>query len=141
MSSRKWWHSYKTTLSDGNITSIHNTPLLDINNIVTENYAKAHLLNQTFINQTIVDESQAELPSDNTLRETQIQQKVIQPEDVYEFLINLDTSKATGPDCISNKLLSEAAIPISQPLSEHFNYSLSTSYFKDTWKLSHVIPI
>ncbi len=57
MSSKKWWHLYKTTLSDGNITSINNTPLLDINNIVTENYGKANLLNQTFINQTILDES------------------------------------------------------------------------------------
>ncbi len=102
---KKWWHLYKTTLSDGNITSINNTPPLDINNIVTENYAKANLLNQGFINQTILDESQAQLPPDNTLPETQIEQKVIQPEDVYEILINLDTSKATGPDGISNKLL------------------------------------
>ncbi len=68
----------------------------------------ANLLNQTFINQTILDESQAQLPFDNTLPETQIEQKVIQTEDVYESLINLDTSKATGPDGISNKLLREA---------------------------------
>ncbi len=41
----KWWHLYKTTLSTANI---NNTPRLDINNIVTENYAKANLLNQRF---------------------------------------------------------------------------------------------
>ncbi len=114
-SSKKWWHLYKTSLSDGNITSINNTPLLDINNIVTEYYAKANLLNQGFINQTILNESQAQLLPDNTLLETQIEQRVIQPEDVYEILINLDISKATGPDGISNKLLGEAAVPISQP--------------------------
>ncbi len=141
MSPKKWWHLHKTTLSHGNITSINNTPFLDINNIVTENYAKANLLNQTFINQTLLDESQVQLLSDNTLPETEIEQKVIQPEDIYEILINLDTSKATGPDGISNKHLREAAVPISQPLSELFNYSLSTGYFPDTWKLAHVILI
>ncbi len=97
MSPKKWWHFYNTTISDGNITSINNTPPLDINNIVTENNAKANLLNQTFINLTILDESQAQLPSGNTLPETQIEQKVIQPVYVYEILINLYTSKGYRP--------------------------------------------
>lgn len=113
-----------------------------INTIITENYATINLLKQSFINQTILDELQAKLPPDNTLPGIVIQQIVIQPEDIYEIFINHDTSRAIGLDSISNKLLiRETAVPISQPLSEPFIYSLSTGYFPETWKLIQVMPI
>ncbi len=50
------------------------------------------------------------------------------------FVGHLTFKGPTGPDGISNKLLREAAVSISQPLSELFNYSLSTGYFPETWK-------
>ncbi len=52
-----------------------------------------------------------------------------------------DVSKATGPDQISNHLLKKAAVPISELLSELFNFSLNIGEFPDIWKLVNVIPI
>ncbi len=72
--------------------------------------------------------------------EVLIEQKIILPEEVYEILINLNISKSTGLDGISNKLLREAAVPISEPLCHLLNYSLSTGYFPKVWKTAHVIP-
>jgi hypothetical protein len=112
-----------------------------IMHIITEDGAKANLLNKFFVNQTKLDDLHAQLPPGEPIPTVKIDQKVIQPEDVYEILINLDTSKATGPDGISNTLLKEAAVPISQPLSELFNYSLSSGCFPESWKIANVVPI
>ena len=38
---------------------------------------------------------------------------IIMPEEVFKVLSKLDTDKATGPDCISIKLLLEAALPVA----------------------------
>ncbi len=73
--------------------------------------------------------------------EVLIRQQIILPVEVYEIHVNLDISKSTGPDCISNKLLREAAVPISEPLCHLLNFSLSTGYFPEVWKMAHVIPI
>ncbi len=54
----------------------------------------------------------------------------------------LDDSQTQLPnDGISNKLLCEAAVPITEPLCHLLNYSLSTVYFPHVWKMAHVIPI
>ncbi len=70
-----------------------------------------------------------------------INQKVISDIDVYKVLNGLDISKATGPDNIRNKLLKEASIPITEPISHFLIFSLSLGTFPDAWKLANVIPI
>ncbi len=62
---------------------------------------------------------------------------MITPVDVYTILVQLDESKATGPDQINNHLLKQAA----EPVSELFNFCLSIGEFPDIWKLANVIPI
>ena len=61
--------------------------------------------------------------------------------DVYKILTELDVSKATGPDGISNRILKEAVVPISQLLSQLFNYSLHMGEFPEAWKIAHVSPV
>ncbi len=68
-------------------------------------------------------------------------QKIILHEEVFEILVNLDMSKSTDPDGISNKLLHEAAVPIADPLCHLLNYSLRKGYFPQLWKMAHVIAI
>ena len=58
--------------------------------------------------------------------------------DVYKILSNLDTSKATGPDEIGNRILKEIASPISRPLCRLFNKCLSAGTFPDIWKTARV---
>ncbi len=49
--------------------------------------------------------------------------------------------KPQAPDNISNKLLKEGSVPIAEPLSDIFNFSLSLGTFQDAWKLANAIPI
>jgi hypothetical protein len=140
IASKKWWKLAKS-LNGGQASSVNNTPLLDGNRIVTDNFDRANLFNKFFVSQSELDDSEAQLPDGNINPRVLIEQKVIQPEDVYEVLVNLDITKSTGPDGISNQLLREAAVPISEPLSHLFNYSLSTGYFPEAWKTANVVPI
>jgi hypothetical protein len=60
---------------------------------------------------------------------------------VEDILKILDTSKATGPDCINPRLLREAAPILKYPLCKLFNISLSLSSFPSEWKLANVTPV
>ncbi len=137
--SKAWWGKYKDILSNGEGNSIGT--LLDGSRIVTDNREKAILLNNFFVSQTELNENIAEDIGDPPQCPTTIEQKILDPVDVYEILIGLDISKATGPDGISNRILKEAAVPIAEPLSHLFNYSLSVGVFPETWKIANVIPI
>ncbi len=128
-------------LKNGHANNVNNTPLLDGNSVITDDYARANMFNKFLVSQSTLDDSQTELPYDKINPKVLIEQKIILPEEVYKTLVNLDISKSTGPDGISNKLLREAAVPISKPLCHLLNYSLSTGYFPEVWKTAHVIPI
>ena len=62
-------------------------------------------------------------------------------DEVYDMLKNIDTSKATGPDGISPKLLYEAGASIVPSLTRLINLSLSSSKVPNVWKLAHVLPL
>ncbi len=140
-SNKDWWKLTKSALVMTSSPSISNTPLLDGTDIITNDIEKANLINSFFVQQSMLNDSNAQLPPNPPQPEIKIEQKVIQPEEVFEILINLDISKATGPDGISNRLLRESAVSIAQPLSHLFNYSLSTGYFPEQWKIANVIPV
>ena len=53
----------------------------------------------------------------------------------------MQTGKAAGPDAINDRILKELADPLSLPLSDIFNYSLSTGKPPSVWKLANVTPI
>ena len=65
----------------------------------------------------------------------------IDVEDVYNLLNSLDTTKATGPDNISNIFLNKCALGLAKPLCTIFNLSLKTGTFPTKWKLANVVPI
>ena len=66
---------------------------------------------------------------------------VLNREEVSSILKSLPIGKAVGPDGVSNKILKELAEKIDEPLSCHFNQSLSQGHVPDGWKKSHVSPI
>jgi hypothetical protein len=63
------------------------------------------------------------------------------PDEVYDLLKCIDTSKATGPDGISPRMLREAAPAIAEPLSNLFNLSLLNHKVPTAWKRANVVPI
>ena len=60
---------------------------------------------------------------------------------VYNLINNLSTSKATGIDKISAKVLRAAASAIAPSLTEIFNMSIDSNRFPSDWKTARVIPL
>ena len=60
---------------------------------------------------------------------------------VKKVKINLDLSKASGPDCIPVVVLKNCGPELSYILAELFNKCLKESCFSDCWKVSSVVPV
>ena len=56
-------------------------------------------------------------------------------------VVNLDFSKASGPNCIPLVVLKNCELELSYILAELFNKCLKESCFPDCWKVSSVVPV
>ena len=65
----------------------------------------------------------------------------VTPKMVKKVIMNLDSSKASGPDCIPVVVLKNCEPELSYILAELFNKCLKESCFPDCWKVSSVILI
>ena len=61
--------------------------------------------------------------------------------EVEDILKTLKTGKAAGSDSIDNRLLKELARPLSTPLTDLFNFSLSKGKVPSLWKQANVTPV
>jgi len=59
-------------------------------------------------------------------------------EEITELL---HTSKASGPDDTSTRMLKETASAIAPSLTALFNYSVQNGVIPDEWKCSNIVPI
>ena len=64
----------------------------------------------------------------------------VTPKMVRKVVMNLDLSKASGPDCIP-VVLKNCEPELSYILAELFNKCLKESCFPDCWKVSLVVPV
>ena len=55
--------------------------------------------------------------------------------------MNLNLTKASGPDCIPVVVLKNYELELSYILAELFNKCLKESCFPDCWKVSSVVPV
>ena len=60
---------------------------------------------------------------------------------VKTFIKNLDSSKASSPDCIAVVILKSYEPDLSYILAAFFNMCLKESCFPDFWKVSSVAPV
>ena len=60
---------------------------------------------------------------------------------VRKVIMNLNLSKASGPDCIPVVVLKNCEPELSYILAELFNKCLKVSCFPDCWKVSSVVPV
>ncbi len=97
---------------------------MNVNKAIMDDLTKANLLNNFFVSQSTLDESKAQLLPNPQHSQYTFNQKIITPLDVYTIVVELDVSKASGLDQISNHLPNKATVPISEPFSELFNFSL-----------------
>ena len=108
---------------------------------VVDNDGKANLLNNYFAEQIVLDDHLASLPELVNRTDPTLNTIVFSPTEVEEILSSLKLGKASGPDNINNKILKEAAIPLSKPLCDLFNYSMSKCICPDIWKEANVSPL
>ena len=60
---------------------------------------------------------------------------------VKKVIMNLDLSKASGPNCIPEMVLKNCQPELSCIPAELFNKCLKDSCFPDCWKVSLVVPV
>ena len=60
---------------------------------------------------------------------------------VNKVITNLDSSKASAPDCIPVVVLKNCEPELSYILAKLFNKCLKESCFPDCWKVSSVVPV
>ena len=60
----------------------------------------------------------------------------VTPKMVKKVIINLDLTKASGPDCIPVVVLKNCELELLYILAELFNMCLTESCFPDCWKVS-----
>ena len=63
------------------------------------------------------------------------------PKMVKKVTINIDSSKASGPDCIPVVVVNNCEPELSNILAELFNMCLEESCFPGCWKASLVVPV
>ena len=142
LSSRDWWKvlkSFINTSSSSGIPPLQNP--ID-GTLVSEDLQKATLLNDFFVQQTYLDDSNQGLPV--LLRDPNqpvLDSIYISPSEVKDVINVLPLGKACGPDGINNKILIESSDVISKPLCDLYNNSLNTSRVPLDWKCSNVCAV
>ena len=103
---------------------------------------KANVLNDFFRDQTLLNDHEAALPEIAPyLVERCLSSLVLSRNEVKLILKSLPVGKATGPDGLSNRILSVLADELSIPVCALFNQFLQHGTVPDCFKETHVCPI
>ena len=138
---KDWWKTLKSFIKPSQSSNM--PPLINQGEVTSDNKGKAEVLNDFFSSQNNIDEGEATVLDDsvenrqgNTIDSIQLT-----PPEVETCLRSLKTGKAAGPDTINNRILKEVSGPLSSPLCDLFNYSLTSGHFPDEWKKANITPI
>ena len=134
-----WWHLARQFMGKTKDSQI--PPMTHGNNDLVDNLSKANAFNEAFLSFSNIDTSNASLPRLTTKTNSKFEKFDICEKDIYDVLKSLDTSKATGPDGISSKMLKETALSITPSLTRLIKLSISTASVPKCWKQANVLPI
>ena len=139
-SAKTFWKITKLVYGTKRVQSIPHLIVGD--RLITETAEKAEVFNQYFTEQCKLDPTQNDpLPDFTLLTDNKIETIILTSVEIFNILKHLNVSKAVGPDKISNRILKECAISLSEPLARLFNLSLAQGVFPSCWKIANVIPI
>ena len=102
---------------------------------------KAKLFTENFSLNSNLDDSGVSLPVFPSRTNLKLHNISVTPKMVKKVIMNLDLSKASGPDCIPVVVLKKCEPELSDILAELFNKCLKESCFPDCWKVSSVVPV
>ena len=104
-------------------------------------YDKAKLFAENLSKNSNLDDSGISLPVFPSGTNLKLHNISVTPKMVKKVIMNLDLSKASGPDCIPVMVLKDCELGFSYILAELFNKYLKESCFPDCWKVSSVVPV
>ena len=99
----------------------------------------AKLFAKTFSKNSNLDDSGISLPVFPSRTNLKLHNISITPKMVKKVITNLDSSKASGPDCIPVVVLKNCEPELSYILAKLFNKCQKESCFPDCWKVSSVV--
>ena len=139
-SPKTWWKVTKTFLNSKKQSDI--PPLFHNDSHYETPQEKAELFNNVFASQFELDDAGISIPQpivDPNLNS--LENIVLIDEEVIDILRTLDTSKSSGPDFISPKMLKLGAEQLAYPLCKLFNISLNINKFPTSWKKANITPV
>ena len=101
----------------------------------------AKLFSENFSMNSNLDDSGISLPTFPSRTNLKLHDISVTPKMVRKVVMNLDLSKASGPDCIPVVVLKNCEPELSYILAEVFNKCLKESCFPDCWKVLSVVPV
>ena len=102
---------------------------------------KAKLFAKNFSKNSNLDDSGVSLPVFPSRTNLKLHNISITPKMVKKVITNLDSSKASGPDCVPVVVLNNCEPELSYIPAKLFNKCLKESCFPDCWKVSSMVPV
>ena len=102
--------------------------------------AKASLFNKFFFS-VFTKASSHPVSPDDIDHHNMLSEFNISDSEVLNVLLNLDTTKAMGPDGIPPIVLQRCATALYQPLCYLFNLTLQLTHLPRDWKVHKIVPI
>ena len=116
-------------------------PLFNSPEVLSSAPDKAKLFAKNFSKNSNLDDSGISLPIFPSRTNLKLHNISVTPKIVKKVITNLDSSKASGPGCISVVVLKNYEPELSYILAELFNMCLKESCFPDCCKVSSVVPV
>ena len=138
LGSRDFWQIANSVLNKGKSAI---PPLFNGPEVLSSASDKAKLFAENFSLNSNLDDSGVSLPVFPSRTNLKLHNISITPKMVRKVVMNLDLSKASGPDCIPVVVLKNCEPELSYILAELFNKCLKESCFPDCWKVSSVVPV
>ena len=116
-------------------------PLFNGLEVLSSASDKAKLFAENFSENSHLDDSGTSLAVFPSRTNLKLHIFSVTPKMVKKVIMNLDLSKASGPDCIPVVVIKNCKPEPSDILAKLFNKCLKESCFPDCWKVSSVVPV
>ena len=133
-----FWQNVNSVLSKGKPAI---PPLFSGLQVLSSASDKAKLFAENSSKNSNLDDSGISLPVFPSRTYLKLHNISVTLKMVKKVIMNLDLSKASGPDCIPVVVLKNCEPELSYILAELFNKCLKESCFPDCWKVSSVVTV
>ena len=138
LGSRDFWRIGDSVFNKGRSAI---PPLFNRPEVLSSASDKAKLFAENLSKNSNLDDSGISLSVFPSRTNLKLRAIAITPNMVKKVIMNLDSSQASGPDCIPVVVLKNCELELSYILSKLCNMCLKESCFPDCWKVLSVVPV